>query len=221
MERSTDPNRLHRLLGSVFCTQALTSLVGGAVFFKPYVSEGHIDVTMRQFADNVSSIYCGVFLQIITAIVIVMLGVAMVQAAGHIHRTMAMIALSLYIVEAVLLALSQIFVFGFTDVSQLYAANEDPVFLQLGQILLSLRDFTALVAIIPFGIGAILFYTLLMKARILPKWLARWGLVTVPFVLVGATFMAFDIAFPLVLVIPYMPFEFVAGVYIWVRSSRQ
>jgi len=202
-----------QLLGAAFFVQAFTSLLGGAVFFKPFVSDESILATMNNFANHIPAIYCGIFLQIITAIVIVMLGVAIYQTAGYVNKTVAMIALSLYVFEAVLLAVSQVFVLVLVKVSQLFLI-EGTGFVNLGNILLSLRDFTALLAIIPFGIGAIFFYSLLMKARIIPKWLARWGLVTVPIVLVGATLMAFGVTIPVIIVIPYVPFEFVAGIYI-------
>lgn len=45
------------------------------------------------------------------------------------------------------------------------------------------------------------FYYLLMKAKTIPKWLALWGLVTVPFVLVGAPLMAFGVTVPFALFI--------------------
>jgi len=175
---------------------------------------------MNEFAHHLSSVYFGVFLQLVTAVVIVMLGVAMYGTAGRTNQMTAAIALSLYLFEAVLLAVSQIFVFGFAEVSRLYVSSEDPALFPLGEILLSVRDFTALTAIIPFGIGAVFFYSLLMKAAIIPKWLARWGMITVSFVLVGATFMAFRVAVPLVLVIPYVPFEFFTGIYIWTKYRK-
>ncbi len=70
---------------------------------------------------------------------------------------------------------------------------------------------------IPFGIGAVLFYTLLLKAAILPKWLALWGIVTVPLILVCVPLMAFGIDVPFALMVPYVPFEFVAGIVIMIK----
>jgi hypothetical protein len=72
-------------------------------------------------------------------------------------------------------------------------------------------------AMIPFGVGAILFYYLLLKAEIFPKWLALWGIFTVPLILVCAPLMAFGIDVPFALLVPYVPFEFVAGIYILIK----
>jgi hypothetical protein len=221
MEAITTKNGLFQLLGVAFFVQALTSLLGGAVFFGPFVSKENINITMSNMANNISTIYGSVLLQIVTAVVIIILGVAMYLTAGHINKTMAMIALSFYIFEAVLLAVSQIFIFGLVEASQLYLTSGDAGLVSLGNVLLSCRDFTGKMAIIPFGLGAILFYYLLMKAKTIPKWLALWGLVTVPFVLVGVPLMAFGVTVPFALFIPYVPFEFFTGIYILIRYRKK
>ena len=74
---------------------------------------------------------------------------------------------------------------------------------------------------IPFGVGAILFYYLLMKAKVLPKWLALWGLITVPLILVCVTLQTFGVAIPFALFVPYVPFEFFTGVYILIKYRNK
>ena len=59
---------------------------------------------------------------------------------------------------------------------------------------------------IPFGFGAISFYYLLMKARIIPTWLALWGLVTAPFILVGIPLTTFGVKVPFALFVPLCTF---------------
>jgi hypothetical protein len=150
-----------------------------------------------------------------------MLGVAMYMAAGHINKTMAIIALSFYIFEAILLAVSQVFVFGLVKVSQLYLTGGYAGLESLGNVLLSCKDFTGKIAMIPFGLGAILFYYLLMEAKIIPKWLALWGLVTAPFILVGVPLSAFGVKVPIILLAPYVPFEFFTGIYILIKYRKK
>lgn len=74
---------------------------------------------------------------------------------------------------------------------------------------------------IPFGFGAIFFYYLLMKAGIIPKRLALYGLVTAPIVSIGVTLMTFGAAVPLILLFPYVPFEFVTGIYILIKYRKK
>ncbi len=221
MEAIKTDKRLLQFFGMTLFTQAVTSLVGGSMFMGPFDSNELTDVTMRSIANTTSTAYVSILLQMITAVVIIMLGVAMYQVAGHINKTMALIALSLYIFEAVLLAVGQVFVFGLVEASQHYILTTDTNILAIGKLLLSCREFAGKIAMIPFGIGAVLFYTLLLKAAILPKWLALWGIVTVPLILVCVPLMAFGIDVPFALMVPYVPFEFVAGIVIMIKYRNK
>ena len=72
----------------------------------------------------------------------------------------------------------------------------------------------------PFGLGAVLFYYLIMKAGVIPKWLGFWGIITVSFIFIGWTLQAFGAPIPFALYVPYVPWEWVAGVYIFVKGVR-
>ena len=221
MEITKSKNGLYKLLGITLFTQAVTSLIGGSIFLGPFDSKEIIDESMRAIANSTQTAHISILLQMITAVVIIMLGATMYRVAGHKNKTMAIIALSMYIFEGVLLAVSQIFVFGLVESSQIYSIRGDANLLELGKLLLSCREFTGKMAMIPFGIGAILFYYLLMKAEILPKWLALWGLVTVPLILVLVPLQVFGIEAPFALLIPYVPFEFFIGIYILIKYRNK
>ena len=220
METTTNKNGLFQLLGAAFFIQALLPLIGGLVF-KSFESKENISITMSNMANNIPTIYGTIFLWMITAIVIIILGVALYRTVGHINKTMAMIALSLYLFEAVLVAIGQVFVYGLVRASQLYLTSGDAGLLSLGNVLLSCRHFAGEIAMIPFGLGAIPFYYLLMKAGSIPKWLALWGLATAPLVLVGIPLTTFGVAVPFALFYPYVPFEFFTGIYILIRYRKK
>jgi hypothetical protein len=221
METNKIKKRLLQFFGVTLFTQAVTSLVGGTVFMGPFESNEITDATMRSIASSISTAYISILLQIITAVVIIMLGVAIYQIAGHKNKTMAITALSLYIFEAILLAVSQVFTFGLVEASKLYTISSDTNLLGTGKLLLSCREFSGEIAMIPFGVGAILFYYLLLKAEIFPKWLALWGIFAVPLILVCIPLMAFGIDVPFAFLVPYVPFEFVAGIYILIKNRNK
>ena len=217
METIKTRNGLFKFLGITLFAQAVTSLVGGSIFLGPFDSNEITDASLRVMADSTQVAYISMLLQMITGVVIIMLGVAMYRAAGHKGKTIAVTALGLYIFEAVLLAVGQVFVFGLVQVSQIYSISGDANLLALGKVLLSCRGFAGEMAMIPFGVGAILFYYLLMKAEVLPKWLALWGLITVPLILVCVPLATFGIETSFALLIPYVPFEFFTGIYILIK----
>ena len=221
MEPNKSKKRLLQFFGLTLFTQAVTSLIGGSIFMGPFESNEITDATMRSIASSTSTAYISILLQIITAVVIIMLGVAMYQVAGHKNKTMAIIAVSMYILEAILLTIGQVFVFGLVEASKLYTISSDTNLLAIGKLLRSCRAFSGEIAMIPFGIGAILFYYLLLKAEVFPKWLALWGLFSVPLILVCVPLRAFGIGIPFALLLPYVPFEFVAGIYILIKYRNK
>jgi len=220
MEGKTNKNGLFQLLGIAFLVQAIIPLIVGLVF-KSFESKENINITMGNIAANISTINLNMVLWIIAAVFVIILGVAMYRLAGHINKTMAMIALSLYIFEAILVAVGQTFVFGLLKASQLYVTGGDVGLLSLGNVLLSCRHFAGEIAMIPFGIGAVLFYYLLMKAGIIPKWLALWGLIAAPLILICIPLGTFGVDVPIALLVPYIPFEFFTGAYILIRYRKR
>ena len=210
-------NGLMRFFGITLFIQAVTALIGGTIFLGSFDSSEITSITMRSIGDSSTIAYTSIMLQMITAVVIIMLGVAMYRVAGHINKTIAITALSLYIFEAVLLAVAQVFVFGLVESGLMYSVTSDGNLLLIGKLLLASKEFAGRIAMIPFGIGAMLFYYLLLKTEVLPKWLALWGLLTVPFILVSVPLMAFGITVPVFLLFPYVPFEFFSGIYILIK----
>ena len=107
METTKTKSRLIKFLGITLFVQAVTSFVGGSIFLGPFDSNEITDTSMRAIANITTVAYISILLQIITGIVIIMLGVAMYRTAGHKGKTIAVIALGMYIFEAVLLAVGQ------------------------------------------------------------------------------------------------------------------
>jgi hypothetical protein len=122
-----------------------------------------------------------------------------------------MTALALYILEAGILIVSKIFGYALIQASGAYSANNDKSLEIIGQVLLQLKDFSYSMHILPFGIGAVLFYYLLVKSKAVPSWLSLWGLITVIPVLIGTLLKTYGVEMPFVLMIPYAPFEFFTG----------
>ncbi len=53
----------------------------------------------------------------------------------------------------------------------MYMVSGDTSLFAIGEILHICEEFTAKIAMIPFGIGAVIFYYYVMKAGVFPKWL--------------------------------------------------
>jgi len=213
--------KLLLLLGITLITQATTNLVGGIVGIGPFTDTSNMATALIDVSVNIGGIYAGIFLQIITSVVIVALGAALYQTGKHINKTAAIIAMGLYIVEAIIHIIGQLPVFAITEVSKVFAETGDAALLTYAQFLFASREFIGAITMIPFGVGAIIFYVLILKAGLIPKWLGLWGLITVPLILVGWTLEAFSVvSVPFIIYVPYVPWEWVAGICILIKSLK-
>ena len=219
MEIKQNSKGLYRLIGAVFLAQAIMPLAGG-LLFQSLEKAGDTAVIMRAVAGNLPAVAISIFLWIATEIFVILLGVALFCAVGHIGKTWATFACAMYLLEAVLALTGQVFEFGFVKVSLLYAASGDAGLLGIGGVLLACRHFAGEISMIPFGIGAVIFYAYLMKAEILPKWLAIWGLVTAQLIMIGVPLSTLGVAVPAAVLAPYVPFEFFTGAYLLIRYRK-
>ncbi len=220
MENLVKNRRLVRFFGITLFTQAVTALVGGSIFLGPFDSTEMTSELLIRIYDSSAIAYSSILLQMITAVVIIMLGVAMYVLVRHINKTLAIVALSLYILESALLSIAQIFAYSLVAVSSMFVSNSDTSLLAIGEILLACKSFAGEIAMIPFGIGAIIFYFLLLKASVIPKWLALWGIVTAPLIMVFVPLMSFGVNVSFILLVPYVPFEFFTGLYILIKYRK-
>lgn len=213
-------NRLSIVLGSFLFLQAATSLISGAFLFNPLVDDNSINITMTNIANNAFSVQAAILIDMFTAIGIIILGICLYQLLKKTDKLFASIALGLYIFEATLLVVSKYVLFSFLGLSTLYLKSPTIEISNYAQIMLDLNGFIYSSHIIPFGIAAIIFYYLLFKSKAVPNWLSLWGVITVPVVLIGVVLMMYNVPIPFILLVPYVPFEFVAGIYILIKGLR-
>ena len=215
---STNKKSLYLLLGISLIIQATTSIIGGLIGFGPFIDTSDTAAAMNNIAGNINGFYMSIFLQIVTALVIVALAVALYQAGKGVNKTAAMIAVGFYLLEVVIVMFDQIIIFTITEVSQIFVSTGNATLFSIAELLFSARAFGGAIAMMPFGLGAFLFYYLIMKAGVIPKWLGFWGLITVPFIVVGWTLQAFGVSVPFALYVPYVPWEWVAGIYVLIKG---
>ncbi len=89
-----------------------------------------------------------------------------------------------------------------------------------GVLLMAARDWLGPVgAVLTFGLGAITYYWLFYRSRLVPRWLAGWGLVGATLVTVSGVLVMFRVAAPLgttqtVLALPIAVQEMVLAVWL-------
>ena len=211
-----------RLLGAAFLLQAIASFVSGLVApVSLLIVSGNIIDNMTNIANNASQLRASIVLDMITAIGIVMLGSMLYVTLKKQNGKMALVALGLYLIEAAILAVSRIPVFSLLRISQESVIAGHPDYLQtLGTLFYESQSFGYELHMLPFALGATMFYYLFYKSGFLPRGLSLLGLIAAPLALVGTLFGLLGYNVPLVVFLPNLPFELGVGLWLLVKGIR-
>ena len=93
-----------------------------------------------------------------------------------------------------------------------------------GMLLLATRDWLGPVgAVLTFGLGALMYYWVFFRSRLIPRWLSGWGLVSATMVTISGVLVMFGRAGPLgeiqiVLALPIAVQEMVLAVWLIARG---
>lgn len=217
-----EENRTIKLLGAAFLIQAIASATSGLFLLQPLLMPGDIVGTMTAISKNVLQMRAGILVEMITAMGIVMLGVLLYRTLKRVNRNVALIAMGLYLVEAAILAASRMPAYSLLQISQVSVAAGHPEYLQiLAQVNLDAMNFGYDLHMLPFALGATLFYSLIFRSRSLPVVLAFLGLIAAPLALAGSLITLLGLKVPIVVFIPNLPFELTAGVVFLIRGFKK
>jgi hypothetical protein len=210
-----------RLLGAAFLLQAIASLVSGAVLLQPLIVPGNITDSMTNISNHALQMRASIVVEMITAIGIVMLGALLFVTLRKQNGNIALVALGLYLIEAALLAASKIPAFSLLRISQESVRAGHPAYLQtLGNLFYESQSFGYDLHMLPFALGATLFYYLFFRSGFLPRVLSLWGLIAAPLALVGTLFSLLGFDVPVFVFLPNLPFELGAGLWLMVKGIR-
>ena len=213
-------NNTSKVLGVAFVLQFVTSFSSGMFLKQAWFVPGNIGETMLKIADNPWLMRANILVDMLTALGVTFLGVILFITLRKQNEKIALTALGFYLLEVALLAASRMGAFSLLRISQEFAAAGQPAYLQtMGQVAYESMDFVGnTLHMLVFCPGGILFYYLLYKSGIVPHALSLWGLITVIPMLIETVSQIFGYTLPFFLYAPYVPFEFVIGVWILVKG---
>jgi hypothetical protein len=208
-----------RLLGMAFLLQFITSFSSGVFLKSAWFVPEDMSATMLNIAANPGLLRASIFLDMLTALGVIFLGAVLFVTLRKQNEKIALTALGFYILEVALLAVSRMDAFALLRFSQAYAAGQTADLLLLGQVVYEAMEFAGgTLHMLAFCLGAILFYFLLDKARLVPRWMSLWGLITTFPMLIGTVAQIFGYSIPFGFYVPYVPFELVIGLWILVKG---
>jgi hypothetical protein len=209
-----------RILGFAFLLQFFTSLAGQLIFKVGLVVPGDTAATLLRIAARPWLLRVNIFDEMVTTAGIIWLGVLLYAALRTYGRVAALTAFALYFLEAVLGAVSRLAAFPLLALGSQFAAAPSAFLLAEADRALASVNFGYTLLLLVFCPGAMLFYWLLFKSRLVPRALSLWGLITVVpmFFAIILSILGINVSF--YLAVPYIPFEFVIGLWILVKGVR-
>ncbi len=160
-----------------------------------------------------------------TGLAIVVLGVLFYIVFNTKYKIIALVALGLYLAEAITKAVAKIGAYALIPLSQEFVEAGAPAssyFQTLGDFFLNGVDKQGYdIHMLFFSLGGILWYYLFYKSRYIPRVLSVWGLAAVCLLSIPVLLGLYDRDFlpaAMILALPYVPYELFLGVWLIVKG---
>jgi hypothetical protein len=218
-------SRFTRWLGAAFVAQFATSVAAAVLTAK--VVAGGAGGALLAAAGDLTAVRAGALMELLTGAGIVALTALLFAALGDDDRPRALVAMGLWLAEAVLLAVGGLGLYALATLgAQVASAGAGAAaagsLAAAATLALSLYQNAFTASMLFFCLGAMLWYSLLFRSSLVPHWLAGWGFITVLPLFVSILLTLWDRGLSLGVLpgLPYAPFELVVGVWLMLRAGR-
>lgn len=181
-----------------------------------------------QIAANKNLVVLGAILQFIAAAGSASIAISLYPVLRKHNEGLALGSVGFRLVEAVFYIVSALGLLSLLSLSQEYAGagpQAIPAFQVLGNLILEVRVWAGFVlGVIAFCLGGAMYYYVMYRSRLIPRWLSVWGLVALALVLSMALLIAFGerISGPsgmqVLLFLPILVQEMVLAVWLIVKG---
>jgi hypothetical protein len=151
---------------------------------------------LTSLAAHDGRVVLGALFEFMRAITCAGIAIALYPVVRHQNRALALGSVAGRLVEGVLVLVGTLCMLTLLGVSQDTVVGGSAAVSSsraVGSALLAAREWIhGFVMLPPFLIGALMYYYLLYKARLVPRWLSVWGLAAVALALVQAVYAGFN-----------------------------
>ncbi|CAG0990555.1 hypothetical protein METP2_02547 [Methanosarcinales archaeon] len=181
-----------------------------------------------QIAANKNLVVLGAILYFVAAAGSAGIAISLYPVLRKYNEGLAIGSVGFRLIEAVFYIVSALGLLSLLSLSQEYASAEPqavPTFQVLGTSILAMRVWAGFVlAVIAFCLGAAMYYYVMYRFRLIPRWLSVWGLVALALLLLMTLLIAFGerISGPsgmqVLLVLPILVQEMFLAVWLIVKG---
>jgi hypothetical protein len=220
----TPNDRVVRYLGAAFLAVFITSLA--AALLSGQVFSGSISAVLANVSENAAAIRASNVFQLLTSIGIIALAALLYVVLREANPALALVGFGWWLAEGVMLAASALGTYGLLRLSSASTVptTSAPTGEALGTLFLGIQQDAFTVHMLFFCLGGLIWYGLMITSRLVPRWLATWGLVGVGMLLASMLVTAWDRdldlgVFGIAAMVVYAPFEPVIGTWLLARGA--
>jgi hypothetical protein len=179
------------IVGVLFIIGTLAGVL--SLFTGPVLSASSV---LSSVSANENQVRIGSLLGLIMAFACAGIAIWLYPVLKKHNEALALGAVGFRTIENVLGVVSAICLLSLVPLSQEYVKAGAPVasyFQTLGTSLLGARDSISNIQLIPFCIGALMYYYVFYQSKLIPRWLSGWGLLAIIMNLASALLVIFDL----------------------------
>lgn len=211
-----NPNkRTATIVGTLFLIAMAASLLGGGLLESILKAPNYLsNVSM-----NKTQVIIGVSLELVNGIAVIGIAVMLFPILRQHNEGLALGYVGFRIIESILCIITAIVPLLLITLSKEYSETPDAPYIQsLGTILKTLRsDLAEILIPLFFSLGALIFYSLLYKSKLIPLFISVWGFIGAIFVFT-LIFLEAGITINIVLVLPIILNEIFLGIWLIVKG---
>ena len=189
-------NRTARIVGALFLFSNAIFILGAIAFVEPIL--GAPDY-LALVSDNRAQVILGVLLELVNGVAYIGIAVLMFPILRQRFESLALGYVGFRVAEFVMQTLTDLSPLSLLSLSEELAsagAVEASSFQTLGTLLLAERAWAFQMVSLTFGLGALLFYSMLYQSKLIPRFISIWGLAGATVVLVNLVFDMFGVSIP-------------------------
>ncbi len=216
-------NSTPRLLGAAFLIVIVTSALSGVLLMSA-VGSGSISDMLVNISNNLTPIRISILVGLLNSTGVVILATLLYIVLNKQNKTIALVALGLWLAEAIFFAIMQIGTLALIPLSLSFVQAGAPVhsfYQTLGDFLYNGVYTQGLTIHMWFYcVGGLLWYYLFYRSHYIPRIIPLFGLFAVSLALVGIVFQVFGYTVPILVTLPILPFELIIGVWLLLKGIK-
>ncbi len=180
-----------RVAGVLFITATVASLIGAALTGSILSAADYL----TEMAANGTRIFLGALFAFIAAATSASIAISMYPILKKRHQAFALGAVGFRLLEGALYMVGIICMLSLFALSKEFVTAGEPVpyFETLGSLLIAARDLSDFVfGATTFSLGALMYYSVFYRSRLLPRWLSAWGILGAVLLISASAWTVFD-----------------------------